>query len=204
MKKLSVLIALVLCVTIGGVYAAWTYTNPNADLTDRHFEQLITISAAVEEGAAGAYAIETNITGMSIDQTGTNSDGIDFHKAVLNYTTSDSATPFVRFTLKLNENTGSDIFDTLTSTYSIAVVDVVSEYKGNPIFADNKAGDTEISWQYDSANDIYYYEITDLATEITLNDVILSSKPEHTAFATALGRPVLQVKISDGVAPQSN
>lgn len=78
MKKLSVLIALVLCVTIGGVYAAWTYTNPTADLTDRHFEQLITISAAIEEGAAGEYAIETNITGMSIDQTGTNSEDIDF------------------------------------------------------------------------------------------------------------------------------
>lgn len=204
MKKLSVLIALVLCVTIGGVYAAWTYTNPDADITDRHFEQLITISAATEEGAAGAYAIETNITGMSIDQTGTNSNGDDFHKAVLNYTTSDGETPYIRFTLKLKENTGSDIFNTLTSKYSIAVVDVVSQYDSKDIFVDKKAGDTVIDWQYDSANDIYYYQITGMDAEIALNEFTLSSKPEHTAFTAALGRPVLEVKITDGTAPASN
>ena len=203
MKKLSVLIALVLCVTIGGVYAAWTYTNPDADITDRHFNQLITISAAVEEGAAGAYAIETNITGMSIDQTGTNSDGVDFHKAVLNYTTSDSETPYIRFTLKLKENTGSDIFNTLESKYSVDVVDV-NTYKGNPIFNDSKAGETVIDWEYDSVNDIYYYEITDMSTEITLSDIVLPSKPDHTAFSAALGRAVLEVKISDGIVPTSN
>ena len=203
MKKLSVLIALVLCVTIGGVYAAWTYTNPDADITDRHFNQLITISAATEEGAAGTYEIVTNITGMAIDQTGTNSNGVDFHKAVLNYTTSDSETPYIRFTLKLKENTGSDIFTTLESKYTVDVVDA-APYLGNPIFNDSKAGETVINWTYDSANDIYYYEINDMSTEITLNDIILPSKPDHTAFSTALGRAVLEVKISDGIVPATN
>ena len=201
MKKLSVLIALVLCVTIGGVYAAWTYTNPDADITDRHFDQLITISAAIEEGAAGEYAIETNITGMSIDQKGTNSESVDFHKAVLNYTTSDDQTPYIRFTLKLKENTGNDIFNTLESTYSVDVVDVVSQYDSKDIFIDSKAGETVINWSYDSANDIYYYEIDDMSTEITLNDITLLSKSAHTAFSAALGRAVLEVKISDGIVP---
>ncbi len=203
MKKLSALIAMILCVTIGGVYAAWTYTNPNADITDKNFEQLITISEATESGAAGTYAIETNITKMSIEQTGTNSNGTDFHKAVLEYTTSDGETPYVKFTLKLQENTGSDIFETLTSTYSITVEDVVSQYNSKDIFIDNFPNKTEIEWKYDSVNDIYYYIIEDISTEIALNDFILSSKPEHTAFSTALGRPVLMVTISDGVTPQA-
>ncbi|MBQ3491999.1 MAG: hypothetical protein IJA74_05570 [Oscillospiraceae bacterium] len=198
MKKLSVLIALVLCVTIGGVYAAWTYTNPDADITDRHFNQLITISAATQEGAAGEYAIETNITGMSIDQKGTNSESVDFHKAVLNYTTSDGETPYIKFTLKLKENTGSDIFSTLDSTYSIAVIGT-QNYNGDPIFSDNNPNTEEIVWVYDDANDIYYYEITDMATEFTLNDIVLPSKADHTAFTTALGNAVLEVKISDGI-----
>lgn len=198
MKKLSVLIALVLCVTIGGVYAAWTYTNPDADITDRHFNQLITISAATQEGAAGEYAIETNITGMSIDQKGTNSEGVDFHKAVLNYATSDGETPYIRFTLKLKENTGSDIFNTLDSTYSIAVIGT-QNYNSSPIFSDNNPNTEEIVWVYDDANDIYYYEITDMATEFTLNDIVLPSKADHTAFTTALGNAVLEVKISDGI-----
>lgn len=200
MKKLSVLIALVLCVTIGGVYAAWTYTNPKADITDMQTGVLINISAATQEGAAGTYAIETNITGMSIDQTGTNPEGIDFHKAVLNYATSDNDDPYIKFTLKLKENTGNDIFDTLNSTYSVAVTGA-SDYDEEPIFVDHNANTDEIQWQYDSANDIYYYEITDMATEITLNDIVLPSKKDHTAFHTALGNAILDIRISDGVVP---
>lgn len=104
----------------------------------------------------------------------------------------------------MKENVGSDIFNTLESTYSIAVVDVVSQYDRKDIFVDKKAGDTVINWQYDSANDIYYYQITGMDAEIALNEFILSSKPEHTAFTAALGRPVLEVKISDGTVASSN
>lgn len=199
MKKLSALIAMVLCLTIGGVYAAWTYTNPNADITDEKFEQLITISTATEIGAAGVYDIETNITGMTIDQLGTNDQGKDFHTAVLNYVLSEGDTPYIRFTLKLQENTGSDIFSTLESTYDIAVIGA-SEYDTKSIFVDQKSGPQVINWEYDSVNDIYYYEITNLATEIVLNDFVLSSKAQHTIFTTALGRAVLEVKLSDGIA----
>ena len=202
MKKLSLLIALVLCLTVGGVYAAWIYTNPAADITDQKFEQLITISTATEEGAAGVYAIETNITAMTIDQKGTNNEGLDYHTAMLNYTTSDGQAPYIKFTLNLKENTGSDIFDTLTSTYSISVLDVADQYDSKDIFIDHKTGDTEIVWEYDAATDTYSYTITDLSTEITLNDFVLASKAEHTAFSAALGRPVLEVKISDGIVPQ--
>ena len=203
MKKLSVLIAMILCITIGGVYAAWTYTNPAADITDEKFEQLITISTATESGAAGTYAIETNITGMSIEQLGTNDDGLDFHTAVLQYTTKDSEVPYVKFTLKLQENTGSDIFTTLKTKYSVDIVDIVSQYDGKDIFVDSKPNETVINWEYDTANDIYYYTIADISTEITLNDFILSSKPEHTAFTNALGRAVLEIKITDGTVPQT-
>ncbi|MBR5192265.1 MAG: hypothetical protein IKW33_02505 [Clostridia bacterium] len=201
---------MVLCVTIGGVYAAWTYTNPAADITDQRIEQLITISTATEQGAAGTYAIETNVTGMSIEQLGTNDQDKDFHTAALEYTTNDDAAPYVKFTLKLQENTGSDIFNTLTSKYSIEVVDVASAYDNpndNPdegpkdIFVDIKTGETVITWEYDSVNDIYHFTVQ-LENEIALNDFVLASKPEHTAFTTALGRPVLEVKITDGTTPQ--
>lgn len=199
MKKLSALIAMVLCLTIGGVYAAWTYTNPDADITDEKFEQLVIIPSATAAGAAGEYEIITNITGMTIDQLGTNDQDKDFHTAVLNYTTKDGEAPYIKFTLKLRENTGSDIFDTLESTYEITVVGA-SEYKTKSIFVDKVAGTTVIDWDYDDINDIYYYEITDLSTEIVLNDFVLASKSEHTLFTTALGRAVLEVKLSDGVA----
>ena len=206
MRKLSLLIAMILCVTIGGVYAAWTYTNPAKDLTDERIEQLITISTATEEGAAGTYAIETNVTGMSIEQLGTNNEGKDFHTAVLEYTTKDGAAPYVKFTLKLKENTGSDIFDTLKSYYTVTVEDVATQYNGQNIFVDKVVPEeekgTEIAWEYDSANDIYYFTVQ-LENEIALNNFVLASKGEHTAFKNALGRPVLEVKLSDGQLPQA-
>ena len=113
MKKITVLLALIICVTVGSVYAAWIYTNPAADITDQLHKTLITISAATEEGAAGVYEIETNITAISIEQAGANA-GVDYHKAMLEYTTSDGDAPYVKFILKLKENTGADIFNTLT------------------------------------------------------------------------------------------
>jgi hypothetical protein len=66
---------------------------------------------------------------------------------MLNYTTSDGEAPYIKFTLKLKENTGSDIFNTLVSTYSIGVLDVATQYAGQDIFVDHKAGNTEIVWE---------------------------------------------------------
>ena len=49
MKRLSILIALMLCVTIGGVYATWTYAGTN-DIADAFAEaksQLQTLNLQV-------------------------------------------------------------------------------------------------------------------------------------------------------------
>lgn len=203
MKKISLLIAMILCVTIGGVYAAWTYTNPSADITDKNHEQLITIDAADQKGAAGVYKIETNVTKMSIDQYGTGDGSYDYHKAILNYTTNDSEEAYIKFTLDLEENTGNDIFDTLVSKYSVAIVDVGGQYNGTDIFVDLISGETEIDWEYDAVNDIYWYEVK-LVNEVAINDFVLANKTEHTNFATALARPVLLVNINDGIAASAS
>ena len=68
MKKLSLLISLILCVTIGGVYAAWTYAGSN-DITDAHKEIQIIIPDPVIDGSNGAYSIETNIKNIVVDDT---------------------------------------------------------------------------------------------------------------------------------------
>ena len=49
MKKLSVLIAMILCVTIGGVYATWTYAGQK--VSDASYESVLRLTDAVEEGA---------------------------------------------------------------------------------------------------------------------------------------------------------
>lgn len=67
MKKLSTLIALILCVTIGGVYAAWTYTGSSINAVDRTLSHGLT--ASVTEGDVGVFSIAENTVDVAIDQT---------------------------------------------------------------------------------------------------------------------------------------
>lgn len=209
MRKLSALIAMILCVSIGGVYAAWTYTNSAKDIADVYEAYTVTLSTATEEGAHGVYNIDTNITKITIDQNGTNVPTDDFHKAVLNIATSDDQRAYIKITLDLAPNApkDEDVFAAFDTTYNLRVVDVNSQYKdanGNmvDIFADIKGTVTiaDSAWTVENAeNRIFSYTIY-LDQEIALNNFILKSKQEHTDFGVALGNPLLRIDVSDGTA----
>ncbi|MBQ4097781.1 MAG: hypothetical protein IJC72_00590 [Clostridia bacterium] len=66
MKKFSALIALFLCVTIGGVYATWTYAGSD-DITDALYEAKVTVTDAAYSGANGTFKVESNLV-LEIDQ----------------------------------------------------------------------------------------------------------------------------------------
>lgn len=208
MRKLSALIAMILCVSIGGVYAAWTYTNSAKDIADVYEAYTITLTTATEEGAHGVYSIDTNITKFTIDQNGTNVSTDDFHKAVLNVVTSDGQPAYIKIKLDLAPNApkDEDVFAAFDTTYDIKVVDVNSQYKDADnntvdIFYDKHVGTTTIAdtaWELvDADNRIFSYTIH-LDQEIALNNFILKSKQEHTNFGTALGNPLLRIDVSDG------
>ena len=82
MKKLSVLIALFMCVTIGGVYATWTYAGTD-DIADSYEEISITVTDAELSGANGTYKITSNFK-LEIDQRD------DDHYAELKFVSIDS------------------------------------------------------------------------------------------------------------------
>lgn len=70
MKKLSLLIFLILCVTIGGVYATWYYSG-NINVADVSEPITINLEDAANGGAHGTYTLVKNITGATffrIDQ----------------------------------------------------------------------------------------------------------------------------------------
>lgn len=69
MKKLSILVALILCVTIGGVYAAWSFTSSTMTSVDRTLSHGLT--AAVTDGDVGKFQIVQNSIDIAIDQTAT-------------------------------------------------------------------------------------------------------------------------------------
>ena len=70
MKKLSLLIALALCVTIGGVWATWSYSEQNAVN-----EEALNFSVSLEKyeagaGAKGSLTTIENTLKMVVDDTG--------------------------------------------------------------------------------------------------------------------------------------
>ena len=66
MKKLSLLIAMILCATIGGVYAAWNYALTD-DIADAFEEIKISVEDAELTGSNGTYKITSNFK-LVIDQ----------------------------------------------------------------------------------------------------------------------------------------
>lgn len=71
MKKLSVLIASLLCVTIGGVYATWYYATSN-NVGDKHQHIGLELTADKLQGGYGSYTVEVKV-GMWIDPASENS-----------------------------------------------------------------------------------------------------------------------------------
>ena len=196
---------MILCVSIGGVYAAWTYTNSAKDIADVYEAYTVTLSTATEEGAHGVYNIDTNITKITIDQNGTNVPTDDFHKAVMNIATSDDQRAYIKITLDLAPNAPKDevVFAAFDTTYDLKVIDVHGQYAGSDIFNDLVPGATTIAdgaWTVENAeNRIFSYTIY-LDEEIALNNFVLKSKQEHTNFGVALGNPLLRIDVSDGTA----
>lgn len=66
MKKLSVLIALMLCVTIGGVYATWTYTQ-TTDVADESVGAAMNLTGVAYAGSYGTYEIDKSTLALTID-----------------------------------------------------------------------------------------------------------------------------------------
>ena len=69
MKKLSLLMALAMIITIGGVYATWTY-NEGAMYVEVHEHFTISMAGVAAENAKGVVTIDTSGLSIVIDDDG--------------------------------------------------------------------------------------------------------------------------------------
>ena len=125
MKKLSLLISLILCVTIGGVYATWQYANTEAKI--EHDVSLAVGMDYTPVGSAGEFKIEMadSLTPFKVDQESTTS-----YKAVLR------ATNNIYLTFTPNENSTGDIIQN--------GIDAYLYFNDSTGLADYKYGGTQI------------------------------------------------------------
>ena len=211
MKKLSVLIALMLCVTIGGVYATWSYTASN-DIYDAFAEAKVTIADAVSLGSNGEYKIESNLV-LTVDQAN------DQHEAGLVFSSNDGKDIYLKVTFTPNKNAPQIIKDEAVLSELYFGTTTPMEYKmddegnysetGTPtdIFTFTNPGNSRLDntflWEKQQDGTFTYtLDENALKGQISLSQTfVLDTKAEHDAFRTALNGNIV-ARVTDGTITQ--
>ena len=97
MKKLTVIIALMLVITIGGVYATWNYAQGDVAKVDKYLDSVTKITDKVVTTSKGTIAIDATGLSILIDDADNN------HVAELSVTGS------VTVTFTPNEGADADV-----------------------------------------------------------------------------------------------
>ena len=208
MKKLSILIALLLCVTIGGVYATWSYALTE-DIADAFAEAKVTIADAEFVGSNGTYKIESNLV-LTVDQAN------DAHEAELVFSANDSQPIYLRvtFTPAVNapqkikeEGVPSELYFGTTTEMKYKM-DAEGNYSETGTATDiftlkdvaNDELDVNVTWTKES-NGTYTYTLDEAALkdQIKLSQTFkLDLKSEHDAFRTAMSGNIV-ARVTDGI-----
>lgn len=208
MKRLSILIALMVCITIGGVYATWSYALTN-DIADAFAEAKVTIADAEFIGSNGVYKIESNLV-LTVDQANEN------HEAELVFSANDNNpihltvtfTPASNAPQSVKENAvPSELYFGTTTTMQYKT-DASGNYSdaGTPtdIFklqnVSNNIFEENVTWTK-QANGTFTYTLdeTALKNQIQLTQTfVLDMKSEHDAFREALTGNIV-ARVTDGI-----
>ncbi|MBQ7106020.1 MAG: hypothetical protein IJN93_00680 [Clostridia bacterium] len=207
MKKLSLLIALCMLLTIGGVYATWSYVG-STDIIDAYAESKVTITDAVIEGTYGIYKIESNLV-LTVDQADDN------HEAELVFDSNDGQEVYLKVTFTPSANAPQAIKANAVESELYFGVTTPMQYKmdadgnysdsGTAVdiftFANPSNGvlDNTFAWTK-NADGTFTYEldVDDLKDQIALSQTfVLDIKGEHDAFRTALAGNIV-ARVTDG------
>lgn len=208
MGRLGLIILMLLCVTITGVYAVWTYAG-SEDIVDAFAESKITIADATTAGANGIYTIESNLV-LTIDQKSN-----DDHTAVLLFASNDGKDIYLKVTFKPNDHAPVDVKKNAVPSelYFTTTTDMKYTMDGNgnysaegtatPILKFTNYSDgffsPNVTWtKNDDGTFTYELNVDQLKEMIQLNgEFVLDTKAEHDAFRTALSGNIL-ARVTDG------
>ncbi|MBP3478127.1 MAG: hypothetical protein J6K03_01425 [Oscillospiraceae bacterium] len=191
MKKLSILVALILCVTIGGVYATWTY--PGTSVAEYKIPLTHQMAGVDFSGSAGVYEVTSNTLSYTIDQKDTG-----------DYTPVMRLTGSVSFTFTAHDQISeSALTAALTPTVTIYTEDLSSAtYDDKAIFTVNSSFSLTLDkamWtKSGDDDDVYTYTIqaSELANAITLNDgFCLDTNDEYLAFQAAQMKAIFRLNV---------
>ncbi|MBE6609162.1 MAG: hypothetical protein E7634_00660 [Ruminococcaceae bacterium] len=199
MRKLSILVALILCVTIGGVYATWSY--PGADVADGHHEVVVELEQATLGGSSGSYAIESNLR-IGIDQT-----GVGDYSAKLLFQSANSDDPYIKLTFTPSDLAPDDVKANGLDSEFYLVTTTDMQYNGDDIFTFSNPSDgtftKNVTWTKEGNSFTCTYNLADIEEMITLSkDFVLDTKAKYDEFSAALAGNI-KLCLTDGTVNSS-
>lgn len=194
MKKLSALIALCLCLTVGGVYATWTYTQ-NVDVADPHTHFDIGLTGVAFADSYGTFDIDKSGLSIVVDPVSEGS-----HIAAIKIT----GQLVLKFTPNSHAPSEIKANGVPNSKFYLGTnVDVANwKYSGQQIFNVDTA-QKDITWGTPDSNGVFTYVINanELASFITFaNTFVLDTKGDYDAFGTALSAGQIGITVTDGLS----
>ena len=190
MKRLSILIALILCVTIGGVYATWLYPS---DSTNEITQPVTNVMAEVEPtGAYGTFSTVTNTLKLVVDQKSTTEFVTDLKyegKLVIKFFPHDNISSAQLTAVK-------------TAKVTVSVSDLeLAIYNGEAIWAlaaDPTFNLNENNWVTESDGTLTYeINCSDLEDYIFLEkDFTLENIDDYNEFLAVQKHAVFRIKVT--------
>ena len=199
MKKVSVIISLALVITIGGVFAAWNYSNGTATgITTTRALDMASITTTVEKGK-----ITANSTGMTLivdddksvnPQTGTSFKAVLVGTGSINvtFTPDDAADPTV-------QQNGIPMIATVTITKAEDATTWTAEDGSQvEILAANTENNANvIDLGTVMTTEIEASKIIDALIFCGGKDVLLNTYTKNQDFVKAMGKYTININISE-------
>ena len=187
-----------LTVTVGGVYATWTYTQ-NTDVADETVNMTMNLTDVAYSGSYGTYKVDTSAVKMSIDpMPGTT------------HTTALTITGDIVITFTPNSVAPEEVKkNAVDSTFQFGLTnpnwtfddDTTDETPAAAIITLAHSGKETIDWGEPDENGVFTFTITaaELSKHILLTEFNLDTKVKYDAFNTALGQGQISITVSDGI-----
>ena len=200
MVRLGLIALLLVCITITGVYAVWTYAGTN-DIADAYAEAKVTIADVELTGANGTYKIESNLV-LTVDQA--NND----HEAKLVFDSNDGQPIYLRVTFTPAANAPQSIKENGVESELYFGTTTEMKFDGVDIFTFANSGngvlDNIFTWEKNVEQGTFTYTLDKAALEsmISLSKTfVLDTKAEHDAFRVALTGNIV-ARVTDGTVNQ--
>ena len=191
MKKLSLLIALCILLTVGGVYATWIYSGNQIDSRTEPF--VSKMGGLDHEGNSGSYSFEANSLDFAVEP-----DTQDTKITTIVWGTGSAQ---LIFTPKGDINDAM-LAKALSATLTVELASsTAGEYKGQTVYtvdANFAVTLTVDDWTNHNNGEYYTYTITSetIKNAISIGSFHLPSEDDYTEFKTAIQDVKFRLKVS--------